>query len=313
MHTLIRQQLSGEGRKTVLARFRHVECGMVMAFRPDVSGPVWVAKRVTSDRGRLRLRKERRALEYLEPWRQVLRTPRILAWSEDEAGACLILAGFSGCSRFPWLWRRGMVDGKLAIVQQWLRQFQQLVPSPEPVDLPKLQQCWLQALRELPQRERRSVGLWAKFEQTIAPARPAVAVHNDFWWGNLLFEGGRMGVVDWDGFQAGTPLDDLLTLLFKTPVGRGWNMLNPREAFCATFFEASPARRLVQNWAAECGLSAAEVDFCFYSFLVRRLHWELGMSLQPRPEPERTAALLQWSAILSWLAERRYPSPMAVG
>lgn len=311
MHTLIRQQWTTAGETTVLARFRYHECGLVMAFRPNVAGPLWVAKRAESEPGRRRLRNERKALQYLLPWQQLLRIPRVIAWSEDEADACLILWGTPGYSRYPFLRTGGVLDARFQIAQNWLRQLHRLVPSPEDVDLQTLQQRWRAGLEDLPRRERRSRGLWRKFDETKAPFRPAVPVHNDFWWGNLLFDGGRIGVVDWDGFQAGTPLDDLLTLLFKTPTVKGGTALGASAAFRRTFFEATPTRRLLQRWAAECGLTAKDAEFCFYSFLVRRLHWELGMSLQPREEKDKQAALLQWSAILAWLAHEGYPSPFA--
>lgn len=311
MHSLIRQQWQTDGANTVLARFRFHECGLVFAFRRDVAGPLWVAKRVESELGRRRLRNEWQALETLAPWQEMLRIPRVLAWKEDERDACLILAGLPGCSRYPALRKGSAVDAHFGLAQNWLREFHRLVPAPGGVDLPRLQQSCLQELNELPQRERRSHGLWAKFEQIVAPARPAVPVHNDFWWGNLLFEGGRVSVVDWDGFRAGTPLDDLLTLLLKTPAFRGWSRLSAAEAFHWMFFEKSSVHRLLQGWVSEYGLSAGDAEFCFYSFLVRRLHWELGMSLQPRGERDRRSAQVEWSAILGWLAEHSYPNPFA--
>lgn len=311
MHALIRQLRTAGEQTAVLARFRFHECGMVMAFRRDVVGPLWIAKRVESEPGRLRLRNERNALEWLAPWQQTLRVPRMLAWSEDESDACLILSGVTGHSRFPSLRSGGFLDVRFQTAQDWLRQFHRLVPSPEPVDLLTLHRRWSQELGDLPRRERRSYGLWAKFEQTVAPSRPSVPVHNDFWWGNLLFDGGRIGVVDWDGLRAGTPLDDLLTLLLKSPVMRNWTRLRDSEAFRVRFFAPSPARRLLLKWARECELSAEDAEFCFYSFLIRRMHWELGMSLQPRAEKDRQTALWEWSAISGWLAEQQYPNPFA--
>ncbi len=311
MHSLIRQQWQADRANTVLARFRFHECGLVIAFRKDVAGPLWVAKRVESEPGRLRLRNERLALEELSPWEEVLRVPRVLAWREDESDACLIVSGLPGCSIYPLLRKGGAVDAHFGIAQNWLRQFHRLVPAPGGVDLQTLHQSCLQELNELPQRERRSHGLWTKFEQIVAPARPAAPVHNDFWWGNLLFQGGRVGLVDWDGFRAGTPLDDLLTLLLKTPALRGWSRLSAAAAFHWMFFDESPVRRLLQAWAAEYDLSAGDAEFCFYSFLARRLHWELGMSLQPRGERDRRSAQVEWSAVLGWLAEHGYPNPFA--
>lgn len=311
MHSLIRKQWKANEEATVLARFRFHECGLVLAFRRDAAGPLWVAKRVESEPGRLRLRNERQALESLFPWCEVLRVPQVLAWSEDESDACLILSGLPGYSRFPSLRKGAAVDAHFGIAQNWLRQFHRLVPAPDDGDLSTLHRRCLQELSELPKRERRSCGLWAKYEQIVAPSRPAVPVHNDFWWGNLLFDGGRIGVVDWDGFRAGTPLDDLLTLFLKTPVLRGWTRLSASAAFQWMFFEPSPAHRLLQSWAEEYNLSASDGEFCFYSFLVRRLHWELGMSLQPRGDMDRRSAQVEWSAILGWLADQRYPNPFA--
>lgn len=311
MHQLIRQQWRADGEGAQLAHIRYPEGSLVMAFRRDVTGPSWVAKQAVSTAGRIRLRSERRALEWLAPWRNMLRIPRVLAWSEGEEGAFLILSGIGGGSRFPALQRGRSLDPGFECLQNWLRQMHRLVPSPENVDLPALHRRWRQELGELPQYERSTLGLWGKFEHLTVPSRPAVAVHNDFWWGNLVFDGDRIGVIDWDGFRAGTPLDDLLTLLFKTPVVKGWSQVRGSAAFCWTFFEASPTRRLLRRWAGEYGLSSEEAESCFYSFLVRRLHWELGMALQPRTAAEQYTALLQWIPILGWLTEQRYPNPFA--
>ena len=42
-------------------------------------------------------------------------------------------------------------------------------------------------------------------------AVPAVAVHGDFWAGNVLACGERLSVIDWTTFHYGAPLEDLIT------------------------------------------------------------------------------------------------------
>lgn len=309
MHSLVRQQWKARENGTMLARFRFHGGGMVMAFHAGASGPEWVAKRGDTEASRARLRRERAALEYLLPWQSALRVPRLLAWEEDAAEVCLVMSGIAGVVRMPDLRSNADLDPRFVQAGDWIRGMQHLVPSPRPLSFPEIHEEWLQGAQKLPEKERRSLGLWEHLRKLKAPARQTMTVHGDFWWGNLLFCGDRIGVVDWDGMQPGTPLDDMLTLLFKTLVRRGWTEVDSGTAFRIVFFEHAPCRRFLQQWARECGLTAEDGHFCFYRFLARRLQWELGLDLQVRSEQDQESARRHWSPILGWLAEQNYPNP----
>ncbi|HZT74473.1 MAG TPA: phosphotransferase [Terriglobales bacterium] len=309
MHELVWRLWSRETGKKALAPLPADPGQVTLAcFGAGGRDPVWIAKIARDAAGRQRLRQERAALAQLAPWRTQLLAPGELDWQETEADACLIESGLGGRLRY-WRTRRDGLrghGGELAeSVVAWIIKFQSLVAPPRAVSVRELAAEYAAALRSSP-------GKWPPpdwadaLEDASAGSepRPAAPIHGDLWFGNCLWREGLSGITDWCGFDAGSPLDDLLSFLIKCPA-------RPRERhslFRAYFFEDCALMRQTRAWAARLAPPPAW-RLCFYLFLARRLRWEAGLANQPRSEQERADARAEWTPTLAWLRERRFPAP----
>src|SRR6266404_7961911 len=98
MHNTILQRLKQDPLQS-LARFasgRDEGISIVGCFRSNVNYPVWLAKTSSAASGMERLRKERDALAYLQPWSEQFRIPSVLDWHVSDGEICLILSGLPG-------------------------------------------------------------------------------------------------------------------------------------------------------------------------------------------------------------------------
>lgn len=307
MHERMRLRVAQYPTGLHLMRIPMDEGALVLAFRHSHPHPEWVAKRASGERSRERLRVEKQVLEQLQPWQAQLRVPALLDWDDDGEECCLLQTGVAGQIDALTLPAAGRLPPRFRIAAQWLESFQNLAQPLVSIHLRELTRQWLDEVAAAP--DSFSAPLWEQVRILTAPALPAMPVHGDFWDGNLLFDGNRLSVVDWSGFGSGTPLQDLLTLLFRAPVTRRGRLLASWDAFVYTFFTPSPARALLVDWAARRGLGVEGARFCFYLFLAHRLRWELGFCLQQRSEEEQSSSHHFWQPILSWLADRHYPDP----
>lgn len=322
MHELVLELTRRAPPGATLARL-HLDQGALLACfeRGQAAGtaPRWIAKIASHDEADGRLAAEARALKSMEPWAEELGVPRVVAWRPAEAPGhgCLIQTGLSG--RHPQLaLRRGRpwaaLPEPLLACGAWLEKFQQRVPAPLSGTLAGLardaiRQCEGDVARHtaeapLLRRVHRLLAGSAEYAAGAAEALPMVAVHGDFWAGNLLRQRtGRLGVVDWPGFGAGSALQDLLTCLSWIEPARRF------EGWMAAFFTAGSARDWLRARARTAGYSDSCARLAFFHFLQTRMRWELGLGLQHRDRGEVAAAERFWSEALDWLEERRYPDP----
>lgn len=323
MHDLVLEQTRHSPPGFTLSRL-HLDQGALLAcFEPGKAAgaaPLWIAKLAASSEAERRLTAEAQALRHLEPWADTLGAPRLLAWRPADSGghACLIQTGLGGKHphlalrrRRPW----APLPPPLLECGTWLDGFQRLVPAPRPGSLASLVQgAMSQCDAEISCHASKAsllLGLRRLFPALLAHAAdsaaalPVVALHGDFWAGNMLqrLPNGAMAVVDWSGFDRGSALQDLLTCLsWIEPVRRlaGW---------LAAFFTPGRARDWLRERARAAGYSDCSARLAFYHFLLTRMSWELGLRLQYRSRAEITAAERFWSEALSWLAQHNFPDP----
>ncbi|MGH9490662.1 MAG: phosphotransferase family protein [Terriglobales bacterium] len=312
MHELIRRHWEQTARRLALARLRSApDTVLVACFTEGKTYPAWLAKVGRREPYRTTLRREWAILSRLRAHAEALGAPEALDWREDADDACLILSGLPGA--MP-TWRCG--PGRLgrpaaALLQRasrWIARLQNLIAAD---GAPTVQTL----VRELIAERQCRPDPWP-LEPLLARLRadcdeqeplPATVCHGDFWAGNLLVAGEQLNVLDWNGFTAGSPLDDYWVLVTKSPLPEGvprWQLLE---------------RQLFQPGALASGLKQAAprqlppraLRLSFYFFLARRLRWEAGLASQPRSEWQHRAARQEWLPVLQWLQARSFPAPFA--
>jgi aminoglycoside phosphotransferase (APT) family kinase protein len=134
------------------------------------------------------------------------------------------------------------VAGDFAAAGRWLAEFQSLTVGPrEPLDMDG---GVLAALERRFGADDRLGDDLAQLESVHArlarSTTPRTAVHGDFWFGNILLEGGTAsGVVDWEaGAMSGEPVRDLVRFalmysLFLDRGTRGGRRVKGHPALCA--------------------------------------------------------------------------------
>lgn len=307
MHDIVRRNWVRFGTGLQLMRLPADDGERIMAFRRGRAYPVWVAQRGIGRMGCLRVQSEKRALEWIEPWHSRLGVPSLIDFMQTDTETWMVRTGLCGAVWPIHIEGFANLPEAISRAAEWLHDFQEIVAAPASTDLQALALTWAHEADARP--DGWSSPLWQQVRSTPISAMPAVATHGDFWTGNLLFERRRMGVVDWNNFHAGTPLEDMLILLMKTPKTQRRRLLDPLRSFIRTFFADSPTRHLLLDWTRRHGLSAREARFCFYLCLARRLRWELGFGLQSRSPKSIAQTRYGWQPILAWLADRDYPDP----
>jgi hypothetical protein len=99
------------------------------------------------------------------------------------------------------------------------------------------------------------------------------ATHGDFWPHNLLLDGNRVSVVDWENFRpSSSPYIDLVH--FPLTYGQSFRYADPETSFARTFLEPTPLSRAVagylRDYAARRGLDPRALGAAFAEFLTTR-------------------------------------------
>lgn len=322
MHQLVLKLTRQAEAPALLARLQLDEGALLACFARGAArgtAPLWIAKIASSATGGERLAAEAKALRELAPWAGELGIPRLLAWEAGSAAgeACLIQSGLSG--QHPALpLQRGAWTALAPAWMEcgcWLMRFQRSVPAPCRRSLAELaQEAARRSDRDAQQHPELGpllLGLGqllaGLLEQAGGAAEnvPGVATHGDFWAGNILRgpRDGKIQVVDWSGYGAGSALQDLLTAIsWIAPTGRleGWR---------AAYFTPGRMREWLRDWARGAGYEDRTARLAFYHFLLVRMSWELGLRLQHRSAQEVAGAQRFWHEALSWLSQHRFPDP----
>ncbi len=294
MHNAILSRVKAETTHS-LARFASGkdESISIVGSYNQTDYPIWIGKTSSDKQGMARLRKERDALLYLQPWSKALHIPSLLHFEESEAETCLIQSGVGG---FPSQFEtegRSELPGEAFQALEWLERFQTTVRAPEKLTLKAMLDRLLQQLQS-PHFQNAAVdGLVEvlKQDQPSAGFTPC-ATHGDFWRGNVLFGPSGIGVIDWDELRSSFPLEDVLTFVLSCVPSRPVSVI---EEFKYTFFSTSASARYLASKAKKSSLSPEEGRYWFYFFVGNRLIWK---------EFDK-----DWRSLLDWFRESKYPTP----
>jgi hypothetical protein len=248
----------------------------ICAFLPGQPHLAWLAKVAGDPLGKRRLRREHEALRYLQPWAGQLGIPELVAWEEEAGRSCLIQGGIPGSALFygvPHDLDEAGIKRRFQPPLEWLERFGATVPLPQP------ESEWSVADRHIRVVEQREdlgaarIGLVEVLRASRpAASRPALAVHGDFWVHNILYSGSRIAVCDWDGFGAGTPLQDFFSLMVNCDYyGRGQVYTMPGK-YAHVCFSDSIVSRWAQRQVEKFACTAEELRFYFYCFFATQLH-----------------------------------------
>ncbi|MGH9412295.1 MAG: phosphotransferase [Terriglobales bacterium] len=306
MHDLVLARLQTKPTP-VLAQLPLDGGSLLAAFAPQPRGSMlWLAKTAYGASACLRLQAEANALTLLAPVAATLQLPQLLAFSAagegQSASACLLQTALPG----------------RPLRCRWLQLFQDCtanLPLPRP-SLADLGAAVARDTRLALQRQPQLQPLLAWVLDCFAapgPACPAVAIHGDFWFGNVMWNSRppSLGVIDWSSFGVGSALDDLLTWMTHLPAGRSGRYRAHVEVWPAVLLASGSPRQMLCDWARRASYDAATARYAFYLFLARRLLWELGFGLQQRDADECARAQRDWSAVLAWLTAHGFPDPVS--
>lgn len=305
MHDCVRRWHALTGGK-LLRLVTGTQMTLIACFS-ERSTPLWLAKLSRHEASHALLRQEHAALQYLRPWAARLGIPECWDWAETRQGLCLLQQGLAG--EVPGGFRPEEPILRQAL--DWLQRFQRIVPPIKPATFSELiLRDWKRSLQD-PDPFGLAHRLLDWLRHQPAPALPACASHGDFWHGNLLFAPGKIHVVDWPCMATRPPLDDLLTLLLKAETRPSLSGRGDLDSFLKVWHEPW----IVACWRqriAQLDWTPAAARLGFYLYLARRIRWESGLEGQFRSPAERLATNMRWSAIVHWLAQRRFPAPFSI-
>lgn len=243
-----------------------------LIFRPGCRAPAAVGKFYSLPDEREMARRECRSLQRLTPHADELSIPRLLFEHEDESGCFYVQAAMPGD---PLRRELAPTDGRRMAAQfekieSWLAKFQEVVPSNE--TLPAVFQ------RELKAADRRLapkalLDAAAEALPSVPPVR-AVAVHGDFFGGNVLVAGSRVSVIDWSGLHYGSPLEDLFSLATGAVFRYGQTELSAqlmRDVFLGSRPVAMQTRGAALRILARMGLPESLLRVLFLMYLITRV------------------------------------------
>ena len=213
-------------------------------------------------------------------------------------------------SRVGW-WRRRALEGFLDKAMGWAREFhRRTLVDTRVIDAECLAADFETQLARVRQRADVSAPLrdgLVRFERTLERLRgrawPVTAVHGDFDHGNVLVEGDKLGVVDWEDCEpAGDPFVDLAYLIFDLALVSDLGVA--RERRLAAFFAPGGwtdgiVRALVRDHARALG---ADPDLFFLTLprtVSALLTRDWGPGRDPRSIPLCSPDMLEFTLALS--------------
>jgi hypothetical protein len=242
------------------------------------------------------LRREHEALAYLEPWAEALAIPRVFFWEDDPCQCCLIRSGLQGEAdsvALPVTSPQEVLDRHFRKPLDWLGRFQSLAPPPEAISVRSLCESVLERLSG-----SGLTGLAAAIDKGMPEAgRGAISVHGDFFPRNVLLSSACVGVVDWDRFGAGLPLQDLFYLFVGADFFHDHRLCTLAEIGRYALFSSLPLCRYVMRRIELAGVSSREAACYFYCYLAAHLLEECL---------DRSWI---WFVLLGWLEAAGFPAP----
>lgn len=173
-------------------------------FRPQARNPEVIGKLPRSPHDTVLARREAAALGSLRRVAGAVNIPRLMFQAELPDGGFLFVQ--SGVAGRPLAERTDHFDQVLP----WLDAFQKAVSAQGTVaeSLCRSITCCRAQLADAAPAELELL-MRAEAEAARLDTVQAAAVHGDFWSGNVLNDGGRLGVLDWSNYHFGGPLEDL--------------------------------------------------------------------------------------------------------
>jgi hypothetical protein len=247
------------------------------------------------------MRKEHASLCFLRPWDAALNVPRVLAWEVDQDSACLIVTGLEGCPVEQSTRTGGFRRHPLPLLDmgfEWLDRFRRMVPLPVAGSAEQIAGAAMQRLEARTDLTEVTAFLRAALKASRPAVWPAlVATHGDFACCNLVREGKRLGVVDWEWFGPGFPFHDELTLVSGLDVFSGARQCGLVESYRHLLFSESRECRSLMERAQRRGVAAADHRIAFYVFLAAFI------AHNRRHSPG------DWEQLLRFLEGHDYPAP----
>ena len=299
MHKAIRVALANSQQKVWFSALTgRAGRSVTLVYDAASEYPLWVAKTAFTPHSCQILEREQAMLEAVRPWAKELLIPETISWDCSGTEACLILTTVPGLHKHFTLPLYTEAAGRLtdlAPVLEWLDRFRKRVPAKI---LDKDATSDTLAALNLCSDECASLPAMMEILQSTDADEP-VASHGDFWHCNLLFQGRRMGAVDWDSLAARSPTHDVFTLITGCRYQYGGHTeehLNPT-IFMSLFFSDSPVARYFRETIAQFHLKERQLHHAFYCFV--------GDSIRVTGQPWRNT----WFDIARILQQAGFPAP----
>jgi len=187
---------------------------ILQAFEAGNGTLRWVAKESDEKIDREQLRCEYEALRHLHPWAEQFGIPQLIEWEDVPARSCLIRTAKTArmdVAALPLSVSREVLNHYYRKPVDWLLRFVRSVPPLETRTLGEM--CAI--LRGQLEEHRNRPGIGPLME--LLNSDPAgvlnqngIVLHGDFFPRNVLLDGDKLFVIDWDHFSTGFPLVDLM-------------------------------------------------------------------------------------------------------
>ena len=243
-----------------------------LIFRPGEQAPAVVGKSSTTPAQREAALRECDALRRLAPYSEELSVPRLLFQEDAACGFVHLQTVLPGrpLRRELSTGDGNRIAAQFDMIEGWLAKLQALAPSEASLAEVFRQRIPAAASACVP----RALLDAAAASLPLFTAVPAVAVHGDFFGGNVLVAGSRVSVIDWDTFHYGTPVEDLFSFAAGA-VFRYRDMDLSAKLIQEVFRGSSPlamrTRAAALRAMARAGLPAEHVRPLYWMYLIDRL------------------------------------------
>jgi Phosphotransferase enzyme family len=262
-----------------VALMKHGPVFIYWIFRRGERYPAIVAKFVKNSKAKEVVRSEAEILDRLRGVSDSLGIPRLLYQEEGPGGAYLLVqTGAPGSPLIDDLSPRdhAAISRQIVIAESWLDAFHRDVESKE--TLGQSLGPWISRCRDVlgsPTREEVALLEEAQSALDRLGTRSSVPVHGDFWAGNILLDGKRVSVIDWNRFHFGTPTEDVFNFFSATTFWPSSDPTQSARTLWEAFFETSRlthvGARVTHATLVHHGFEAASTSNVFALFLVTRL------------------------------------------
>jgi len=302
MHSAVASALNNSREAISIAVNTRPGISVLLAFARSSASPLWVAKISSDPKSTRCLQREYKALEVMLPWARDLNVPVVRDWVRDERSACLISSGVAGWTQpFGLAAETGASDDlrRLETATAWLRRFRATVPLSAVEQAIEDQGDRFLTLAHDADRTAEIARLLDFLDGSGSHETAPTPSHGDFWWGNLCFDGPRLGVIDWEGLRARNRFHDLFVLLAtlshfeKRRLRTSVNV----DIFLKRFYSKEAGASFIQNTLRAANPSSGELRRSFYVFVANVLSLNTGQYREP------------WLEILRILDRHGFPEP----